>query len=372
MLLRDDTAPAGATPAEYTSAEATLRHARHDVPGVAAELTMEALRRIDTPVLVLDGSHRIAYANDRAKATLPGAADGSFASLWSDDPAAVASILGEVAAAQDWMTFHLTRSGGARGVDEVALRGRPMIVNRPPVEPLRHLLITVDPSSRPTTGDPSPGAVGPAPAPHAASEADVGTRELIHRVKNNLSLLVSLVRAARRRVSDAEADEEMSGFERRLMSIAAIHDVLDANRQTDVVRADQLLDRVCTGLAEALAPTAVEVVCDLEAVTLPVALATPLGLVVNEIVTNALKHGFPDERSGAVTVTLRSLDDGSCEVRIADDGVGAAVASRNDGAAPMSCGSGNRIVRSLVEQLGGTLVAEPSDTGAAFAIAFPS
>ncbi|RAI03016.1 hypothetical protein DLJ53_00310 [Acuticoccus sediminis] len=330
-----------------------------------ADIASDILREIDLGVLVLSAEGDIAYANESARLTFGQAAlDAPFAELWAEDAEDVRLTLAAAAAATEWRSFSLTPKDGKEGA-AVTLRARPILVARPPVLPSRYLLVTSDAfaSAAPAL---ELSARSHPPPDSEGGEVDA-QRELIHRVKNNLALLMSLVRTARRNVHDEGADEEISGFERRLMSIAAMHDVLDAHRETSSLRADDLVRRVCEGLDDALAPEGVSISCQLEAVEVPVAIGSPIALVTNELLTNALKHGFPDGRAGEVRVSLHTLPDGTRELTVRDNGVGKEGAKAETRG---SHGSGGGIVRALVMQLGGTLEAVEQNVGTGWALRF--
>lgn len=340
-------------------------------PGAHArtDLSAEALREIDLAVMILDEYEKVIYANARAAKSLgDDLIDTPFAELWSDDAEDVHETLAAVAAAPDWRAFTLNRGDRTQSVT-VLWRGRRLIVNRPPMSPSRHLILTSDQLAARAPALLPPGA-GAKPAERAAEADDRG--ELIHRVKNNLALLTSLVRTARRNVNDRDADAEMSTFERRLMSIAAMHEVLDARGSSEVLHAGDLLRRVCDGLGEALAPANVTISTDLAPVELPVSMGSPLALIANELLTNALKHGFPDGRVGTVEVALRTLPDGTYELCIRDDGVGAAATVAAAAAAPRASGGGHGgdIVRALVMQLGGALERIDQQAGTGWRLRF--
>ncbi len=334
-----------------------------------SDVTADILKQLGLAVLVVDAEDHITYANDWACDQLGhDLVNTPFADLWSEDAGDVQLMLSAVAAAPGWRNFKLRPKRASAGdAAAVTLRGRPIVLNRPPVLPSRHILITSDAlSSAADLVVPEPQRPGALEDGHSAGEVDA-QRELIHRVKNNLALLMSLVRTARRNVNDQSADEEISGLERRLMSISAMHDVLDAHRETASLRADDLLRRVCEGLTDALAPAGVAITCALEPLEVPVALGSPIALIVNELLTNALKHGYPDGRHGEVQVALHLRDDGLHEICVRDDGVGKAGAKA---ARRGSHGSGGGIVRALVMQLGGTLEALEQDAGTGWALRF--
>jgi two-component sensor histidine kinase len=93
----------------------------------------------------------------------------------------------------------------------------------------------------------------------------------------------------------------------------------------------------------------------------------PLGLIINELLSNAYKHAYPGERGGEVVLRLAELDDGRIEVEVGDRGVGLPAGLRPDAVATL----GMRLVTSLVEQLEGTLACAPNDgAGTRFSLRF--
>ena len=106
---------------------------------------------------------------------------------------------------------------------------------------------------------------------------------------------------------------------------------------------------------------------DVPEMTFDIRRLTTISMLVSEVVTNSLKHGYPDGRGGQITVLLRRLDDGQAELTIADDGVG--LPATPDDAVP-GHGLGNRIVEALAKQLKGS-VSRQSNPGLATRIVFP-
>ena len=126
----------------------------------------------------------------------------------------------------------------------------------------------------------------------------------------------------------------------------------------------QYLGEVCWKLGEGLRgirPIAVEV--DADRVETRSQLATRIGLIVNELVTNALKHAFPDERGGTVSVRLRRTGD-ELTLTVEDDGIGCPDAPAE--------GLGSRIVRLLVQQLRGHMTRELANPGCRVTIVIPA
>lgn len=147
--------------------------------------------------------------------------------------------------------------------------------------------------------------------------------ELQHRVKNNLQMITALIRLEARNVSDQETGERFDRLAGRIHSLALLYQSLSAEGQGDTIDLGVYLSQIASAVIQAHAPEGIRL--DLQIDTWPVALdvAMPAGLVVNELLTNSLKHAFPGEGGG--TITLHSLvDDTGCHVVVADDGIGLA------------------------------------------------
>jgi two-component sensor histidine kinase len=187
---------------------------------------------------------------------------------------------------------------------------------------------------------------------------DATIREIHHRVKNNLQTIAALLRLQGRRLESGEARAALEESERRIRAIAIVHESLSRGA-ADVVRFDDILQPLVRVVQETVAtPEAdlrFEVVGD--AGVLPGDVATPLAVVLNELMQNAADHAFPkvDGRSvGSVSVHL-ARDDGSVVVDVVDDGVGLPAGFR----AEDSPGLGLSIVQALVtSELGGSIALE--------------
>lgn len=151
-------------------------------------------------------------------------------------------------------------------------------------------------------------------------EKDVQLLELQHRVKNNLQMITALIRLEARNVVDDEAGERFDRLAGRVHSLALLYDMLAAQGLGETVDLGVYLSQIASSVMQAHAVEGIRL--DLKVDTWPVSInvAMPAGLVVNELLTNALKHAF---RTEGGTITLHSLiDETGCRVTIADDGVG--------------------------------------------------
>lgn len=171
--------------------------------------------------------------------------------------------------------------------------------------------------------------------------------ELAHRTKNNLALVSSVLSLQARSSDSEDVRKALQTAVSRVHAIAAAQDHVERGRGANgVTDLRDYLEGLCRQLGEALSgirPIAIS--ADVESVLLPTARAVSIGLIVNELVTNALKHAFPGDRAGKILVTLRRNSTG-CILTVSDDGIGYVGAPN---------GMGSRLVSLLVKQLHGTV-----------------
>lgn len=202
----------------------------------------------------------------------------------------------------------------------------------------------------------------------AVRERDVLFRELHHRAKNNLQIISSLLNMQARRSDDPRFRALVCAAQERVEAIALAHAELD--RAPDVGRID--LSAYLTRLARAAhrahggEERGIELELEVDACERPLDQAVAIGLLVNELLTNALKHAFPDQRTGTLRLAL-SEDEESCCLVVEDDGVGLDDQVEERMPRPL----GLELVATLAEQLDSSLehVAGP---GTRFRMVFPS
>jgi two-component sensor histidine kinase len=190
---------------------------------------------------------------------------------------------------------------------------------------------------------------------------DATIREIHHRVKNNLQTISSLLRLQGRRLASPEAKGAIEESVRRIRSIALVHETLSRETGDDVMFNDIVRPLVRMVEESLLSPERpVHVVVDGDAGKLPARIATPLAVVLTELLQNAVDHGYPEGAGGGtVTVALHNAD-GSLAARVIDDGVGLPEGFRIEDAT----GLGLSIVRSLVtSQMEGSIDMRPGDDG---------
>ncbi|HYW15424.1 MAG TPA: histidine kinase dimerization/phosphoacceptor domain -containing protein [Allosphingosinicella sp.] len=154
-------------------------------------------------------------------------------------------------------------------------------------------------------------------------EKDVLLRELQHRVKNNLQMITALIRLEARSLPDDSTGSRFDRLAGRVESLALLYRSLSDDVNAETIDLGVYLSEIASAVMRAHAPEGIRL--DLKVDTWPVSVnvAMPAGLVVNELLTNALKHAFVGRDGG--TITLHSLvDAGGCRVVVADDGTGLA------------------------------------------------
>ena len=155
-------------------------------------------------------------------------------------------------------------------------------------------------------------------------EKEVLLREIHHRVKNNMQVISSLLNLQSRQIKDPFVLEMFKESQRRIRSMALIHERLYQSSDFSRIEFSQYLRNLATHLFHSYQVDASRVYLKIEAeeVHLNINTAIPCGLIVNELVSNALKHGFPEGRSGELGIDLRRAEGDAYVLRVKDDGVG--------------------------------------------------
>jgi PAS domain S-box-containing protein len=155
-------------------------------------------------------------------------------------------------------------------------------------------------------------------------EKEVLLREIHHRVKNNMQVISSLLNLQSRHVKDPDVLEMFKESQRRIRSMALIHERLYQSSDLSQIEFSEYLRNLATHLFHSYQVDASRVQLKIEAeeVHLNINTAIPCGLIVNELVSNALKHGFPEGRNGQLGIDLRRVDGDGYVLRVTDDGVG--------------------------------------------------
>jgi PAS domain S-box-containing protein len=198
-------------------------------------------------------------------------------------------------------------------------------------------------------------------------EKETLLQEIHHRVKNNLQVISSLLRLQSAQVDDPHTLSVLTESRGRVRSMALVHEMLYQSENLTRVDFGAYVRNLSGYLIRAYrtSSTTVALHSDVQDVTLGIDLAVPCGLIINELVSNALKHGFPGGREGEITIKMRA-DPSTITLVVSDDGVGLV-----DGLEWQRADSlGLQLVVMLVEQLEGVIELD-SSAGTAFRITFP-
>jgi PAS domain S-box-containing protein len=198
------------------------------------------------------------------------------------------------------------------------------------------------------------------------AEKDTLLREIQHRVKNNLQMITALIRIEARNAADRIDSTPFDRLAGRIESIGLVYKFLSDQGTNDEIDLGVYLSAIASSVMQAHATEGIRLDLKVDAYPVSVNVAMPTGLVVNELLTNALKHAFVGRDRG--TITLHSLtDEDGCRVIVADDGVG--FPEGTDW--PKRGKLGALIVRSLKENARAGLTVESSpETGTRVTITF--
>jgi two-component sensor histidine kinase len=174
-------------------------------------------------------------------------------------------------------------------------------------------------------------------------------KEINHRTKNNLQLIVGLIQLQLRRTKNQEAQTALMDTSRRIMSIAAVHEKLYQSNEVGAVDAKAYLSQVIAGI-QATASSDAQFDLRLESVVLPMDVAIPLALLVNELLTNAVKYAYEPAVQGRITISLKA-ETGRLVLTVTDEGRG--MPANFDYRKSRSLGM--KIIASLCRQIDGEL-----------------
>jgi len=202
----------------------------------------------------------------------------------------------------------------------------------------------------------------------ALEEKNTLLEEIHHRVKNNLQVVSSLLQL---QSAYAKNEEDVAMFkecQNRVRTMAMVHERLYRSQNLASIDFGEHVRDLASMLASSYPQAAahVQLFTEAESVLLELETAIPAGLIVNELVSNALKHAFPDGRRGTLKVSLHSPAPGQVLLSVEDDGVGLPPGFDWDQAHSL----GLRMVHDLARQIRGTLEVRQND-GTTFALSFP-
>lgn len=158
----------------------------------------------------------------------------------------------------------------------------------------------------------------------ALDEKETLLKEVYHRVKNNLQVITSLLKLQARALGAGEAQNALTGSIGRVRAMSLVHEKLYQSGTLASIALNDYIGDLCRQLSVTTGAIdhGIDIICDAEPLEIRLEVAVPLGLLLNELVTNCLKHAFPEGRRGKVTIRLRSEPSGIVLVSVIDDGIG--------------------------------------------------
>jgi PAS domain S-box-containing protein len=204
---------------------------------------------------------------------------------------------------------------------------------------------------------------------HAAAYERIAVllQELGHRIKNSLQIIISMVTLEARNQKSGEGKAALERMSHRIAALGRLYSILGDTNAVKEVDAATYLEALCRDLIESVQKEngiSIALKTDIENEALPADRAIPLGLIVNELVTNAVKYAFPSETRGTVAVTLKRIP-GELRLTVADDGQGADPQRADSGL-------GGRLVDAFARQLGGQVERVSSNKGTSVCLKLPS
>ena len=185
--------------------------------------------------------------------------------------------------------------------------------------------------------------------------------EMQHRIVNSLQIIASILMLKARAVTSEETRQHLQDAHRRVMSVAAVQQHLHSSGRTDAVEIAPYLSKLCDSLAESMIgearPAQLKVVADHG--TFLSADAVSLGLIVTELVINALKYAFPDQNGAGVVTVGFEVNGADWKLSVCDNGIG----RKESAHVPARSGLGTSLVTALAHQLDAKVVTRSSSAG---------
>lgn len=188
---------------------------------------------------------------------------------------------------------------------------------------------------------------------HTLKEKELMIKEIHHRVKNNLQIILSLLRLQSDNVSDKELNKHFRITENRIKTMALIHEMLYNTEDLSEIDFKQYLNKLFDHLYNVFSIQKSNIKSELyiDEVFLPIDIAIPCGLIINEITTNSIKHAFPESRDGKISVKMFKDENNYYILEIRDNGIGIPEAVNLMDTKTL----GMQLVYALTEQLNGEI-----------------
>jgi two-component sensor histidine kinase len=182
-------------------------------------------------------------------------------------------------------------------------------------------------------------------------QKEVLLREIHHRVKNNLAIVISLLNFQLNNNSNEELTRIIIDIQMRIRSMALIHEHLYRSENLDRIPLANYIESLSFIIMTAFSGHRINMIHDLDPIDVSIETAVPMGLIINELLTNAFKYAFPKGAPGKIHIRLEKEDGERCLLIVEDNGIGLPEDPSMDSEKSL----GFYIVRILIEQLGGNI-----------------
>ncbi|MBT8188352.1 MAG: sensor histidine kinase [Croceitalea sp.] len=194
-------------------------------------------------------------------------------------------------------------------------------------------------------------------------------KEVHHRVKNNLQTVSSLLSLQSRSINDEKISSIIKSSQNRVVSMAMVHEMLyKRDDYTSKIELKPYVEELCEYLIRSVKGNANKITTKLDIGDFKLSIDTviPLGLIINETVTNALKYGIPDNVAGEITINLSKKGANTYEMYLGDNGIG----FPEDVNPKTSNSLGLKLIHNLARQLRGTIARDTESKGTYYQITF--
>lgn len=184
------------------------------------------------------------------------------------------------------------------------------------------------------------------------AENELLLKEIHHRVKNNLEVVSSLLALQSAQIDDPKTKDAMQEGQNRVQSIGIVHQKLYQGANLGTIEMKDYFINLSESILDSFgAEKRVQIECAMDQINVDIDTAVPLGLIVNELLTNTLKYAFPEGQQGKVEIKLYKQPGGALHLEVSDNGVGKSGQTKGTG-------FGGQLVSLLTQQLSGSMIEE--------------
>ena len=193
-------------------------------------------------------------------------------------------------------------------------------------------------------------------------------KEVHHRMKNNMSIVAGLIGMKSDYMEEGAGKDVLVESQGRIRSMQKLYELLFPSQEYDRLDLSKYLENMLTEIRKVYADRRIAIEFSQKSMTINAERAVPIGIIVNELVVNAVKYAFPDGQKGRIEISLDRSEDGSLVLEIKDNGIGLPQNVEEK----KNTGFGIKIVEAYVQQLQGTIEMKNGETGGAvFRLLFP-